>query len=266
MRAYLYRLRCLTNLHVGSGEANFNIVDKEVETDPVTGLPIIHASGFKGALRDDCITRGLDSAMVNEAFGAPGGADDGASGGALRFLDAHLLCRPMRTTGATPSLPVTSLPILREYLSLINAFSCNPYSGGLESISYNSDAKFLCTENGVRVEGDATAYFTPDQADGELIRAILGLESGGHFALAKSFDGYDLPVIARNNVQPDHRNLWYEEFVPHGSRFSLIILALEGKEHLMDAVLPDGHILQVGGNASVGYGFCKAEKCGEGSV
>lgn len=55
MRAYL---SCLTNLHVGSGEANFNIVDREVETDPVTGLPIIHASGLKGALRDDCVARG----------------------------------------------------------------------------------------------------------------------------------------------------------------------------------------------------------------
>ena len=52
MKIEFYKIECLTNLHVGSGEINYNIVDNEVEKDAVTGLPVIHASGIKGALRD----------------------------------------------------------------------------------------------------------------------------------------------------------------------------------------------------------------------
>ena len=51
MTANIYLLECLTNLHVGSGEVNYNIVDNEVERDVVTNYPTINSSGVKGALR-----------------------------------------------------------------------------------------------------------------------------------------------------------------------------------------------------------------------
>lgn len=54
MSAKLYRLTCLTNLHMGSGEANYEVIDLEVERDPVLGEPTMNASGVKGALRDFC--------------------------------------------------------------------------------------------------------------------------------------------------------------------------------------------------------------------
>lgn len=264
MKSYLYRLRCLTNLHVGSGEANFNIVDKEVETDPVNGLPIIHASGFKGALRDDCGSRGMTSDVVDKAFGKAGSDTDGASGGRLRFMDAHLLYRPMRAAGPLPSMPVTTLPILREYLGLIEAFGCSPYGeASLPELSFGEN-RFLSCVGGAKIEGDATGQLA-EPAQISAVQRLLGLEKK-EFAVAKSFDGYDLPVIARNNVQPDHRNLWYEEFVPHGSCFYLVALAPDGDEELVNQALPDGHILQVGGNASVGYGYCKLERLSEGSI
>ena len=41
MYFHVFKIRCLTNLHVGSGDINYNIVDKEVEKDPVTGVPVI---------------------------------------------------------------------------------------------------------------------------------------------------------------------------------------------------------------------------------
>ena len=51
MKAKIFVIECLTNLHVGNGDVNFNIIDNEVERDDVTGLPTINSSGFKGALR-----------------------------------------------------------------------------------------------------------------------------------------------------------------------------------------------------------------------
>lgn len=42
MKAIVYKITCLTNLHVGNGESNFDIIDNAVEKDPVTSLPTIN--------------------------------------------------------------------------------------------------------------------------------------------------------------------------------------------------------------------------------
>jgi len=78
MKTIFYKIECLTNLHVGSGDVNYNIIDNEVEKDPVTGYPIIHASGVKGALRDDMKNRGEQ--FLNKVFGFAGKGDTGNSG------------------------------------------------------------------------------------------------------------------------------------------------------------------------------------------
>lgn len=52
MKAHLYELKCLTNLHAGSGDENYKVIDNEVERDPVTGMPTIFSSGVKGAIRE----------------------------------------------------------------------------------------------------------------------------------------------------------------------------------------------------------------------
>ena len=41
-----------TNLHAGSGDANYGIIDKLVQREPATNRPIIHSSSLKGALRE----------------------------------------------------------------------------------------------------------------------------------------------------------------------------------------------------------------------
>ena len=51
MNVHLYKIECLTNLHVGSGDINYNVVDNEVEKD-INGYAMIHSSGLKGALRE----------------------------------------------------------------------------------------------------------------------------------------------------------------------------------------------------------------------
>ena len=48
----LYVLRCITNLHAGSGDSNYGIVDKEVQRDPVDTFPIVHSTSLKGAFRE----------------------------------------------------------------------------------------------------------------------------------------------------------------------------------------------------------------------
>lgn len=70
MAATIYYINCLTNLHVGSGDVNFNTIDNEVERDPVTGYPTIHASGIKGALRQFFVENVKDAALTIRFFGS----------------------------------------------------------------------------------------------------------------------------------------------------------------------------------------------------
>jgi len=52
MNIDLYIIEALTNIHVGSGDINFDIIDNQVQKDAITGYPVIHSSSFKGALRE----------------------------------------------------------------------------------------------------------------------------------------------------------------------------------------------------------------------
>ena len=70
MPVQAYFIQCITNLHVGSGDANYGIVDKLVQRDTVYNYPTIHASSLKGALREHFENLWVkDPAKVNEIFG-----------------------------------------------------------------------------------------------------------------------------------------------------------------------------------------------------
>ena len=66
----------------------------------------------------------------------------------------------------------------------------------------------------------------------------------------------DLPVVARNQLG-EHRNLWYEELVPRQSEFWFIHLYPEVE--IIAEIIAGNVPVQIGANASVGYGYCKLE-------
>lgn len=254
MKTTFYTIRCLTNMHVGSGDANYNIVDNEVETDPVTGYPMIHASGVKGALREHMKA----DANVNKIFGEAGTGDSGRSGsGTHKFMDAYMLARPMRVENSDSfaSVLVTSIAAVNDYLRRLTAFGANPYGvsevtapdfGGNEFLLYTKES------GDIRVEGERTARFIETDATLQVLKAIFKEEKS--FALVRDMNAYELPVVARNCVQPDKRNLWYERLVPHGTVFYFAIISPD------DAVLTFENIVQFGGNASIGCGYCTVKE------
>ena len=64
-----------------------------------------------------------------------------------------------------------------------------------------------------------------------------------------------LPVIARNYLDNGiSKNLWYEEIVPHQTRFYTFIAK---STNATTDLLIDKQTIQIGGNATIGYGFCK---------
>ncbi len=261
MKSLLYKVECLTNLHVGSGDNNYSIVDKEVEKDPILECPIIHSSGIKGALRD--VLEPSDPGRAKVLFGAPGSEDNTAQAGSIKFLDAYLLSRPLRTAGGQESfIQVTTASMLRHFIQLCEGMGCLPGYKGLSLLkdlelweNISTEKPFLCTDSNLRIEGDAVEKI---HENAEYLPALKKL-LGPHFAIARSLDDYPLPVIARNKLDDNKisKNLWYEEYVPHHSVFYLVMLVPEN-EHL--SWLEEQKYIQFGGNASVGYGFTHISK------
>ena len=252
MNISFYKLECITNLHVGSGDENFNIVDSEVEKDPVTGLPIIGASGIKGALREVVTAR--DEALANVIFGGRGDKET-VNSGTHKFFDAFLIARPMRVSGSPEmaSIPVVTVSSVNHFLSMLSAFGKNPF--GFEKIEAPDfgEKVFLTNVSHVCVEDEETGLLA-----GKTLEQLTALSSiiGEQFAITPSFDGFDLPIMARNLLQNGiSKNLWFEEFVPHGSVMFFAVMAPEDVQ-LLD--LPP--IVQFGGNSSIGYGFSKLTK------
>jgi len=253
MKPVFYKINCLTNLHVGSGEVNYNIIDNEVERDAVTQLPIIHASGVKGALRDALFLK-YDKERIDSVFGKIGTSDT-MPGGTHKFLDAVLIARPMRVSGSDEiaSIPVVSLPSVNGFISTINAF-LGGAGIGISSVSPIDfgENEFLTNVKGIKIEDEKTGALS-DAAEKELL--LLKNIIGERFAVVKDFTEYPLPVVARNCLDEKRRNLWYEEVVPHGSVFYFAVIYPDGAEEL-----DFSDVIQFGGNASLGCGFTRIEK------
>ena len=248
MKAHLFCIECLTNLHVGSGESNYNIIDNEVERDPVLkNVPVIHASGVKGALRAHCRNgkpADKEKPWIKEVFGKPSTKEESGGGGTYKFFTANLLVRPLRVSGGdlgASYVLTTTEEIVKKLESLT--------SGLGETLEIPTDA---CGK--VSAEGESLDCFKPENA------ALFGEEE---VAIAKSFESFDLPSLARNCLDEKgiSQNLWYEEFVPYTSRFYFFVLAPEGDKNFdaFKAAL-EGSAVQFGGNASVGYGYCRVKE------
>ena len=248
MKPTFYKIECITNLHVGSGDVNYNIVDNEVEKD-ITGMPMIHASGIKGALRD-AMKNELGEAKTNEVFGKAG--DENTTGeGTHKFFDAHLLARPMRVADSNTmaSIPVVTIASVNQFIDLLSAFGETGYAK-ISEIDFGDNEFMTNAGEDIRVEGEKTGKLSEDAEKAlEKIKTLVGKE----FAIAKSFDNYDLPVVARNYLENGiSKNLWYEEVVPHGSIFYFAVMG--------DDTYKVPELVQFGGHSSIGCGFAKVTK------
>lgn len=279
MNSHFYAVKCLTNLHMGSGDTNFNIVDNEVQKDPVTQMPIMHSSGIKGALRDHF--RGLGTTpgsadLVTDIFGSER-LDDSSMNmkrtkpGILKFLSARLVCIPVRSGDKyTPYYIATSVDLLREFGNLFTSLCGNDivpgYSSDVEKLS--ESRAYYWRKGTVKVE-DHLLNVADNDLIGTHIRKFTRLFYPDNHDQCKLLIVPDtvlraisLPVLARNQLNNGiSRNLWYEEVVPHGAVF--VFGVLSDNTSTGDQLLEKFHdlvkdqVVQFGGNASIGCGLSK---------
>ena len=254
MSAIIVVLKCITNMHVGNGEANFNIIDNEVERDPVTNYPMINSSGVKGALREFC-DRVMDISDVNEIFGGRVGRGENApKQGKLKFLAANMLAVPFRaSSGSEPYYKVTTANAVKQFADFLEVFGIKSKFEFPRQDAFTPGTR---EENKPRIEGlfDLKKALKLDDL-GDASAETLAYEIPHEI-----FRQLSLPVVARNCLEDGRScNLWYEEVVPHKSVFYFPVVAEDDCDGLLkkftDAI--DGKVVQFGGNASIGCGLCR---------
>lgn len=246
MNAIVYKITCLTNLHVGSGKANFDIIDNTVEKDPVTELPTINSSGVKGALRQHFLEHGVEAEDIKNIFGSSKkeSSETGTAPGQVKFYQADLLARPARASKGTRAYYLVTFDMAIEQFKMkMNVFA----------------------------DGDNTETKSRDEVEVEGIASVIGIELAGNDLVVlgdADLKSLPLPVLARNQLEDGvSRNLWYEEVVPHKSIF-IFAVSSENSDILKKIAkfIEQNPYVQFGGNASIGYGLCKVEKIGRNGV
>ena len=222
MKAKIFVIECLTNLHVGNGDVNFNIIDNEVERDVVTGFPTINSSGVKGALRAFFEENKLLS-NINGIFGSD--ENGSTTSGALKFLSANLLALPIRSISGEDKpysihAPKTACEDFKKMLKnfQLEDVSIEDIKGGDEKITLDEDNS--CYEK----------------------------------------DG--LPVIARNKVGEQTNLWYEEVVPHKSIFYFAVVDSTSKSENLLESFTDSvrDKIIQFGANASVGYGLCKVIK------
>lgn len=246
MKAIIYKVTCLTNLHVGNGESNFDIIDNAVEKDSVTGLPTINSSGVKGALRQYFKEKNIKEEDITNIFGSEQKKSQGTGSipGKIKFYQADLFARPARASqGDRTNYMVTSNEAISIFNQKVEIF-------GGEKINAERTVN-----NNIGVE---------DLTDLEVVR--IGLIDDECTLIAKDCALRDLPlpVLARNQLEDGiSKNLWYEQVVPHKSIFTFVVSSdYEQVLQCFSAILNEKTYIQFGGNASIGYGLCQVERIG----
>lgn len=288
----LYTLKALSHLHVGNGEANYSVIDKQVQRDPLTGIPVINSSSLKGALReyiahaDRCnqAAQGNNSPEHTEAIcatifgGTPNNGDEkkqetqgnksnNASDkqkkphqGKVIFHGAKLLAMPVRTD-QKPYVMATSVEIVQEFVETCKIFGLIVEEEHID-ISTTEDA-----DSGMTIENEEWRYDITDKLK-FIAKEVIVMKNEHFRELAK-----ELPFVARNYLENGiSENLWYEEIVPRESLFYFVtqtpvdeMLNNKEGEAIKDRIKKFENYLSnaklyIGANTTVGYGLCEITK------
>ena len=254
-----YILRCITNLHAGSGGETNGIVDNTIQRDAATGYPTIHATSLKGALREDFeMLKGIKDNALKQIFGNEPKPGVTQAQGEVRFFPAHLLCLPVRSN-IRPFFRAVSVDILLKLQSDLTVFGIEntKLDDAIDRLIFNFDEK--TTPQYLDDFGDKIVILEDEKAEylsiEENHKVELEKVFGTHLAIYPDGEAFNrlvksLPVQARNQLEKgESKNLWYEEYVPRETKF----YTFTAQPKSMDFSLSGN--FQIGANATVGFGY-----------
>lgn len=264
MNSVILSLLAETSLHPGVGQV-VGAVDLPVAREKPTDYPVIVGSSLKGALRDRAEeVWGSEDERVKEIFGEPENA------GAVAVTDARLLLLPVRSLSGHYKW-VTCPYLLERYkrdreLTGVAADFPLPQPGSGKAAANQKKGQLFLEELSFDV---IVTDLTPVvQAVSLLIRHAsvrerlndgLVVVDDDEFAY---FARYGLAINARNVLDDKTKtseNLWYEETIPPDTLFYALLFARLGRDTALSElkkVFTERPYLQVGGNETVGQGWC----------
>lgn len=285
MQPRLITLQAITFLHPGTGKTT-GVVDLPIQREVHTGYPMFSASGFKGSLRDKAEQlwdKGHDD--IETLFGSSVGGEENPNAGALSVTDARILAFPVRSLQQVfvwVTCPMVIERLLRD-IQLIGlklpGLVFNEAPGEetawvakdslLKDTLILEDVNFTVTQNS-QVE-DLLKLITPlldDKAgfDGKRL-VVIPNEDFQHLVRYATQVSARIKLNDRKTTDSGGGNLWYEETLPPETLMYALALChdsrrnnktIETSEYVAEKLqtLLEDRFLQIGGNETVGQGWC----------
>jgi len=269
LQADFYTIECLSNTLVGSGKANYGVIDQLVQRDAATHLPVIHASGLKGAIKEYCSYHNSTGTIdIKKIFGSVKDNNTDTATGAYKFLDAHLLSIPVRSDKRA-FVQITCPLVLENLSSHLGTFGKRNLVEKINSfaslIKNNDTAEAYCFSEGLNkaiLEDFEFSAVLHQEIKSMPLVSLFGddIVLVSNYIFQTLTNDLHLPVIARNHLENgESENLWYEQVIPRKSRFWFVLLKppMQGPDEFTGLLVQDDTVIQIGANATVGYGYTK---------
>jgi CRISPR-associated protein Cmr4 len=264
MKSMVIGLFAETSLHPGTGQTA-GAIDLPVAREVTTSYPVVVGSSLKGALRDKAEQSwGIGNNKVNAVFGSESAA------GTLAVTDARLLLLPLRSLNGHYKW-ATCPYILERYIRDMKLAGIiadmvsipEPVAGKAAALDdkrlYLEELAFDTVKTDLALLANEISRLIPHESVKKRLAGSLVVLNDNDFAY---FAKYGLQVNARNVLNDKtktSRNLWYEETLSPDTLFYAMMLARSGHdESIKDMIELFGQnpYLQVGGNETVGQGWC----------
>lgn len=206
-----------TNLHVG----NESIVNFSVIDKAIQRDVTTNIPCINSSSLKGAIKEYLENrgcGQIKELFGSTKANKNDSQKGSALFFDATLLAIPEQKTGIdTPYKQVYSKELVDSFM-----------------------AKAAMLRAAVKKEDVLKYIEKKEECDYKTFETLCSDDN--------------LPIIARNCLENGESvNLWYEQVLPSQSVLATIIQTVKKD----DLDMLNGEIVQIGANATIGYGYCK---------
>lgn len=278
-------LMAQTSIHAGTGQ-NTGVIDLPIQREGHNGWPCVFGSAVKGALRSKAEETKLENLL--SIFG-PDTNNAGEYGSAIMISDARLALFPVRSLTSQFKW-VTCPAVLSRLYQDMQRFNCSADKpetfgsiarGEAITASENSDDIFL-EEYRYKVKSASmqnitkllTALIKRDDISEALINQLLVVSNDDFSHLVQHTTPVN-PHIAIDSATKTVTGgaLWYEETLPPETLLYIGISAADARdtsavkaEDILNGVtgmFTEKPWLQIGGNETVGMGWCAVKNYGE---
>ncbi len=270
-----------TSLHAGTGQMT-GVIDLPIQREAHTEWPCVYGSAVKGAMR--VLADSQDHDWVEEVFGPE---DGNTHAGSIAISDARLLLLPVRSlTGHFKwvTCPALLERLQRDYRRLglddsfldqglaplddTHAFVSKEKEGHL----FLEEFRFQTTSIDLQEIINNISQLSSNIDEKSLTEQLVIVNNDIFSHLAR----FATPVNAHIKIKNETKivkpgALWYEETLPADTLLYTTIVAFHSRkeksekeddeilEHLL-SLFPDKRpYLQIGGNETIGMGWCKVK-------